>query len=135
QGTGVTPLILLFYNSESPYGLQDGGLHISCNFPGYAVVSTHIEPGLAEHNWLDRSIVLVKLDPSNPEVFYLAKIHNTTQSYWEETHGTITNDGGKIVWATNWNQNVGQDQVFMMQLDMPPNWAQPVSGIGVWNEF
>ncbi|MGC9329261.1 MAG: hypothetical protein ACP5I1_16630 [Candidatus Hinthialibacter sp.] len=48
QGTGVTPLILLFYNSESPYGLQDGGLHISCNFPGYAVVSTHIPPAYCQ---------------------------------------------------------------------------------------
>jgi hypothetical protein len=99
-------------------------VHISCNTSGYCVISTEISLGLAEQNWFDRTITLVKLDRSNPRVFYLAKVYGTTGAYWEETHGTISNDGSKVVWATNWNQNVGQEQVFLMQLDMPAktNW-------------
>jgi hypothetical protein len=117
------PLIRLFYSSGSPIGLNSG-VHISCNTSGYCVISTEISLGLAEQNWFDRTITLVKLDRSNPRVFYLAKVYGTTGAYWEETHGTISNDGSKVVWATNWNQNVGQEQVFLMQLDMPAktNW-------------
>jgi len=121
-GSGCIPLIRLFYDNQSPYGFQSG-VHISCNYPGYAVVSTYIEPALPEQNWLDRSIVLVKLNRVQPRVSYLAKVHNTTQAYWEETHATITNDGKKVVWASNWDQNVGQEQMFLMQLDMPANWS------------
>ncbi len=123
DGTNRTPLIRLFYDSQSSIGLNSG-VHISCNVPGHCVVSTFIEPGLAEQNWLDRTITLVKLDRANPRVFYLAKVYSTTGAYWEETHATITNDGSKVVWASNWNQNVGAEQVFLMQLDMPPNWME-----------
>ena len=134
EGTGTIPLLRLYYDSESPHGFQSG-LHISCNFPGYAVVSTTIEPGLREQNWLDRTIVLLELNKADPKVFYLAKLHNTTQAYWEETHGTITNDGKRIVWADNWGQNVGQEQVFLMQLDMPPGWQRLVTGIAGWESY
>jgi hypothetical protein len=117
-------LMLLFYSSTSPIGLNSG-VHISCNTSGYCVVSTETPQGSAEQNWLDRTITLVKLDRSNPRVFYLAKVYGTTGEYWEETQGTITNDGAKVVWATNWNQNVGQEQVFLMQLDMPAKTTWP----------
>jgi len=119
-GSHCVPVIRLFY-SALPYGLNSG-VHVSCNYPGYAVVSTTIAPGLPDQNWLDRSIVLVKLDRARPRVYYLAKIHNTTDTYWEETHASITNDGRKVVWADNWGLNVGQEQMFLMKLDMPPNW-------------
>jgi len=122
------PLVRLFYASDSPYGFQSG-VHISCNVPGYCVVSTYIEPGLQEQNWLDRTIILITLDRQKPRAFNLTKIYNTTGSYWEETHATITNDGSKVVWASNWNQNVGQEKVFLMQLNMPPNWKQLTTGI------
>lgn len=121
-GTGIVPLIRLYYDNESPYGLQSG-VHISCNFPGYAVVSTHLGPALADRNWLDRTIVLARLNRAQPKVCYLAKIHNTTQDYWEETHAAITNDGQTVVWADNWGLNVGSDQMFLIQLDMPPKWS------------
>jgi hypothetical protein len=121
DNTNRIPLIRLYYESESPSGLNSG-VHISCNVSGYCVVSTNIGPGLKEQNWLDRTITLVKLDRAHPQVFYLAKVYNTTQEYWEETHGTITNDGSKLVWTSNWDQNIGQEKVFLMQLDMPENW-------------
>jgi hypothetical protein len=126
--TQSIPLVRLFYANDSPYGMQSG-VHISCNVPGYCVVSTYIEPGLQEQNWLDRSIILIKLDRQNPQAFYLAKIYNTTGSYWEETHATISNDGSKVVWASNWNQNVGLEHIFLMQLNMPPNWKQLTTGV------
>jgi len=118
EGTNRTPLIRLFYADWSPIGLNSG-VHISCNFPGYCVVSTNIEPSVPEQNWLDRTITLVKLDQTQPRVFYLAKVYNTTGAYWEETHATITNDGSKVVWVSNWGQDVGQEKVFLLQLDMP----------------
>lgn len=125
-GSGTTPLIRLFYDNGSSYGLSSG-IHVSCNYPGYAVVSTYIAPGLQDRNWLDRTVTLVRLDRASPNVYYLAKLHNTTQeeprAYWEETHASITNDGKRIVWADNWGQNLGQEQMFLMQLDMPPNWT------------
>jgi hypothetical protein len=126
--TQSIPLVRLFYANDSPYGMQSG-VHISCNVPGYCVVSTYIEPGLQEQNWLDRSIILIKLDRQNPQAFYLAKIYNTTGSYWEETHATISKDGSKVVWASNWNQNVGLEHIFLMQLNMPPNWKQLTTGV------
>ena len=120
DGTNRTPLIRLFYDSESPTGLSlETGVHISCNFPGYCVVSTYSAPGAVERNWLERTITLVRLDRTNPRVFYLAKVYGTTAAYWEETQAAITNDGSKVVWASNWDQNVGEEQVFLMQLDMP----------------
>ncbi len=122
DGTNRTPLIRLFYVDGSPIGFNCG-VHISCNFEGYCVISTYIEPGVEEQNWLDRTITLVRLDRTDPDVFYLAKVYGTTATYWEGTQATITNDGSKVVWASNWNQNVGEypAQVFLMQLDMP--WA------------
>jgi len=120
-GTNRTRLMRLFYDSESPFGFTSG-VHISCNVPGYCVVSTSTEQGSQEQNWLDRTITLVRLDRTNPQVFYLAKVYGTDGTYWEETHATITNDGSKVVWATNWNQDVGAERVFLMQLDMPSNW-------------
>lgn len=121
DGTNTIPLVRLYYDSESPHGLQSG-VHISCNAPGYCLISTNIEPSLPEQNWLDRCIILVRLDRTSPKGVYLAKIYNTTGNYWEETQATISDDGDKIVWACNWDQNVGQEKVFLMQLDMPPNW-------------
>jgi hypothetical protein len=121
-GTNRTPLLRLFYDSESPLGLNSG-VHISCNYPGYAVVSTYIEPGLPARNWLDRKIVLVKLDRQHPRAFYLAKVYGTRGAYWEETQATISNDGSRIVWATNWNQHVGAERVWCMELTMPEDWS------------
>ncbi len=120
-GSNHVRLVRLFYDSESPIGLRSG-VHISCNYPGYAVVSTYIEPGAAEQNWLDRSIILIELDPAAPRVFYLSKVYGTTGAYWEETQASITTDGRRVVWASNWNRNVGQERAWLMQLDMPTNW-------------
>jgi len=128
NNTNRSPLIRLFYSNESPFGLQSG-VHISCNVPGYCVVSTYIEPGIQEQNWLDRTIIMVRLDSQNPEAYYLAKLYTTVGSYWEETQATISNDGSKVVWASNWGQNVGNEQIFLMQLDMPSNWKELITSI------
>lgn len=116
--SSILPLIRLSYASDDN-GLQ-GGVHISCNCKGYCVVSTYTAPDLPEQNWLDRTIVLARLDRSRPSVWYLAKVHNTTGAYWEETQATISSNGKKVVWASNWGASVGMEQVFVMQLDMPP---------------
>ena len=121
-GTNRTPLVRLFASSESPIGLQSG-VHISCNRPGYCVVPTYIEPGAPEQNWLDRSIVLVHLDGQAPRAYYLAKVYGTTGAYWEETHATITQDGSRVLWATNWSQDVRQEHVWDMELRIPAGWA------------
>ena len=125
QGTGHIPLMRLFYSSDSPDGLNSG-VHISCNAPGYCFISTTIPKGATEQNWLDRSLVLARLDRNHPRVFYLAKLYNTISEeprvYWDETHGSITNDGSMLVWAENWGNHVGEAQIFMMQLIMPSNW-------------
>jgi hypothetical protein len=117
----IIPLVRLFSSDSSPYGLKSG-IHISCNAPGYAVISTFTPPQVEGRNWLDRTITLVRLSRQKPAVFYLAKVHNTTKSYWEETQATITGDGAKVVWASNWGRDVGKDNYFLMQLTMPPNW-------------
>ena len=119
EGTNRIPLIKLNYNSEDPEGLNSG-VHISCNAPGYCVISTTIGPNVPEQNWLDRSMVLVRLD-NDPETFYLAKMYGTTQDYWEETHAAISTDGRTVVWATNWNQHVGTENaknMFEMKLEL-----------------
>jgi hypothetical protein len=121
EGTNRIPLVRLYYNSDSPVGFN-AGVHISCNTPGYCVVSTYLNADNKAKNWLDRAQVLVRLDPKKPRVFYLAKVYNTHQSYWEETHATITGDGSRVVWATNWNRDIGGEKMFLMQLDMPSNW-------------
>ncbi|MBN1492504.1 MAG: thrombospondin type 3 repeat-containing protein [Phycisphaerae bacterium] len=121
-GTNRTPLVRLYYDAGSAYGLHSG-VHISCNHPGWCVVSTYSEPNEPETNWLDRTITLVRLDRANPRVFYLAKVHGTRGAYWEETQATITTDGMRIVWATNWNQNVGQERVWLMEMAMPAGWT------------
>lgn len=117
----IVPLLRLFYADSSPHGLKSG-IHISCNARGCAVISTHTPPQVAAKNWLDRTIILVRLSRQKPEVFYLANVHNTTESYWEGTHATIARDGAKVVWASNWGRDVGKEKCFLMQLDMPPGW-------------
>jgi hypothetical protein len=123
EGTNRVPLLRLYYASDSSIGL-DSGIHISCNTPGYCLVSTHTSPGAPERNWLDRTNVLIRLDPENPNAFYLSKIYNTTEAYWEETQGALTEDGSRIVWACNWNRDPGSEEVFLLQLDMPSNWRE-----------
>lgn len=121
EGTNRIPLVRLYYADDSPHGFS-AGVHISCNTPGYCVVSTHISTDEEDKNWLDRAHIIIKLDPNKPRAFYLAKVYNTYREYWEETHGTITKDGSRIVWASNWNHDVGAEKMFLMQLDMPSNW-------------
>ncbi len=119
-GTNRVPLVRLFY-ADSPLGLRSG-VHISCNFPGYAVVSTYIEPDTPEQNWLDRSIVLVALDRAHPRAYYLAKVYGTRGAYWEETQATITRDGWRVMWATNWGRDIGQERVWDVVLTLPNGW-------------
>lgn len=117
DGTGHIRLVGLFYNNSSPIGFNSG-VHISGNCPGYAVISTYIEPGKPEQNWLDRSIILVRLDRKNPQAWYLAKTHNSTADYWQETHAAITNDGSRVVWSSNWDRE-GQNATFLLELATP----------------
>ncbi|MHC1726228.1 MAG: hypothetical protein AB9866_09510 [Syntrophobacteraceae bacterium] len=120
----IKPIVRLFYDETSPMGLNSG-VHISCNFPGYCLVSTNIPPATAEQNWLDRCNILIRLDRNKARAFYLAKIYNTTGQYWEETHASITSDGKKIVWVDNWGKSFAEPQtpeVTLTQLDMPANW-------------
>jgi hypothetical protein len=124
EGTHHIPLVRLFYRFEdgSPYTLDRyTDVHISCNANGYAVVSTYNNPGIDEKNWLERSIILVKLDSqAPPEVFYLAKTHNTRWDYWQETQATITNDGTSVVWVANFNLPPPPDPpiVYVLRLDL-----------------
>lgn len=119
-GTNRVPLVRLFY-ADSPTGLRSG-VHISCNFPGYAVVSTYSEPDEPEQNWLDRSIILVALDREHPQAYYLAKVYGTRGAYWEETQATITRDGRRVLWATNWGRDIGQERVWDVVLTLPSGW-------------
>ncbi len=124
-GTNRTPLIRLYYASDAN-GLNSG-IHLSCNYPGYCVVSTVLDQGLPAQNWLDRKIVITKLDPAHPRSFYLAHVYGTRGEYWEETQATIANNGSRVVWSTNWNQNVGHipERVYDMQTSLPANWMIP----------
>jgi hypothetical protein len=124
-GSGTTQLIRLYYDSGSPHGFN-GGVHISCNYPGWCVVSTYTEPSAPEQNWLDRSIILVRLDAAKPRAWYLAKVHGSCNAYWEETHASIAADGSKVIWASNWGVNPGQEQVFDLQLNLPAGWPTAI---------
>ena len=129
----IKPLALLYYNSESPISMNSTGIHISCNYPGYALISTYIQPNLADRNWLDRCLILVRLDPNKTRAVYLAKTYNTTQQYWEETHASISNDGSRIVWVDNWGQCFPEPQtpqLTLTQLDMPPHWQNQFAPSG-----
>jgi len=126
-GSGHVPLLRLYYASDSPLGLNSG-VHVSCNAPGYSLISTNISGNTPERNWLDRANVLVRLDAARPRVFMLSKIYNTTESYFEETHGALSRDGSRIVWAANWNRDVGRERMCLLQLDMPANWRGLTGG-------
>jgi len=126
-GSGHVPLLRLFYDSDSPIGFQSG-VHISCNTPGYCLISTHIAKNTSEKSWLDRSNILIRLDTARPRAFILAKTYNTSEAYFEETHGAMSRDGSSIVWAANWNRDVGQERMFLLQLDMPPDWKRLAGG-------
>jgi hypothetical protein len=120
QGTNRTPLVRLNY-ADSPTGLSSG-LHISCNVPGFCVISTYIDADSPERNWLDRKIIVVKLNRARPRAFYLAKIYGSCEAYWEETHAAISSDGSRMVFATNWRQNVGRERVWLMETPVPFAW-------------
>ncbi|MCX5887913.1 MAG: hypothetical protein NTY36_00495 [Deltaproteobacteria bacterium] len=98
DNTKTIRLVRLYYRDTSPVGFRSG-VHISCNYPGYAVISTYTANGVQEQNWLDRTATLARLDRVKPRLFFLAKIYNTTgqygdsRDYWEETHASISRDG------------------------------------------
>lgn len=127
RASRAQPLIQLFYSSDSPHSLS-AGVHISCNTPGYCLISTYNEPGQADKNWLDRTITLVRLDRQRPAIYYLAKVHGVCGAYWEETQATISRDGSRVVWASNWGREPGKEKVFVMQLTMPPDWRRLTGG-------
>ena len=83
---------------------------------------------MIEKNWLDRSNVLVRLDAVGPRVFMLSKIYNTAEAYFEETHGSMSRDGTRIVWAANWNKDIGREKMCLLQLDMPLDWKRLIGG-------
>jgi PKD repeat protein len=122
-GTNRTPLVRLFYSDTDSHGLNSG-VHVSCNTSGWCVVSTYIAPNLTADNWLDRKNILVKLNASNPRAWYLSHIYGVDGSNLdlEQTQAAITVDGTRIVWATNWNQNVGSKKVWDMEIDLPAGW-------------
>ncbi|GMW02105.1 MAG: hypothetical protein AMXMBFR84_32410 [Candidatus Hydrogenedentota bacterium] len=122
-GTGHVPLVRLFYASDSPAGLQSG-VHISCNVAGWCVVSTHMEAGQKEQNWLDRSIILVRLQEKSPSAYYVSKVHGSCNTYWQETHASISADGSRVVWASNWGSNEDVAHVTLMELALPPGWMK-----------
>lgn len=125
--TGHVPLVKLFYASDSPVGLNSG-VHVSCNFPGWAVVSTTTDAGAPEQNWLDRTVLLVRLDRQRPRAFYVAKVYGTRGDYWEETQATISHDGRRILWTTNWNENVGESKVWDVETRLAEGWEAAVLG-------
>jgi hypothetical protein len=86
------------------------------------VVSTYLESQKPDKNWLDRCNILIRLDREKPRVFYLSKVYNTCGAYWEETQATISNDGSRIIWTSNWNKEVGKENSFLLQLNMTKNW-------------
>ncbi|MGE5404148.1 MAG: hypothetical protein ACM3PP_04330 [Candidatus Saccharibacteria bacterium] len=123
--TGRVKLVKLNYASDSPFGFNSD-VHVSCNYPGYALIGTSTEATGKNNNWLDRKIVLVKLYPTDPKTVYLSNLYGTKGSYWEETHASIAYNGSRVVWATNWGQNVGKEKVFMMELKMPSSWTNKI---------
>jgi hypothetical protein len=123
-GTNRTPLVHTYVNWNDPDNSVVSGTHISCNVPGYCVISTDTEVGKEEKNWLDRVNLLVRLDPQKPRAFYLSKIYNTPDTYWEQNLTTISNDGSKVIWATNWNDVDANEEFFLLQLDLPSNWRE-----------
>ncbi|MGE5416960.1 MAG: hypothetical protein ACM3UZ_09385 [Acidobacteriota bacterium] len=125
KNTGRSKIVRLNYDSESPMGFNSD-IHVSCNYPGYALIGTSSEAGSKDKNWLDRKIILVKLDTAHTKAVYLTHLYGTKGSYWEETHASITHDGSRVVWATNWGQNVGKEKVFMMELKMPTKWTSKI---------
>jgi len=121
-----TPVARLYYNwNDRENSLHEStGVHLSCNVPGYCVLSSESGPNAEDRNWLEQSNILIKLDLSKPRAFYLSKSYTVRKSYWESTLSAISNDGSKIVWGSNWYDTVGDEKFFMMQLDMPKNWRE-----------
>lgn len=118
EGTNRTPAVRLYYDNSSPWGLNSG-VHISCNAPGWALVSAYAEPDTAESNWLDRSIVLVRLDRDDPAAYLVGKTHNTTDDFWEETHAAISNDGATVLWSANFGVDPGSLSTYELQTELP----------------
>ena len=121
EGTNIIKLVRLFYADDSPQGMS-AGIHLCCNHAGYCVVSTFLENQKPDKNWLDRCNILIRLDWEKPRAFYLSKVYNTSGAYWEETQATISNDGSKVMWTSNWSKELGKENSFLLQLNMPENW-------------
>ena len=125
EGTGHIPLARLNYSSSSPDSLASSGLHICCNTPGWCLITPHIQPDAPERNWMDRTIILVRLDPEAPKVYALAKLHHDSLEYWEETQGVMTNDGSRVLWISNWGRDPGSNMVSLMEALVPPALLAP----------
>jgi hypothetical protein len=106
-------------------GSSDAALHVSGllkNKPGWALVSWYGSNTPA--TWKDGTISLVELVPSAPRVLRLAHHYsNYNSNYINEPHASISMDGSKVVFASNFGGTVQED--YMIGL---PSWAIPTAG-------
>jgi len=58
----------------------------------------------------------------NPEL----AVRQTLDLMVQRAYAVMSNDGSKVLWASNWGQHVGQERPFLVQLDMPRNWHTAV---------
>lgn len=107
--TGVKTVLFPSYLSGSARAFHFSGRAFAK--PGWVLVSAYANGGGSGLYWMDRKMVLVELK-ANPRVLNIAwhrSKHPTSDSYFHEPHATISRDGTRIAWTSNWGGSALND--------------------------
>lgn len=109
--TGVRTLLFPSYLTGSARAFHFSGRNFGK--PGWVLASAYAEGSETgpAFRWMDRKIFLVELK-ANPRIFNVA-FHRSkspaTEAYFHEPHATISRDGTRVAWTSNWGGSLLQD--------------------------
>lgn len=101
----------------------NGSLHVSgraYNKPGWVAISHYTTS--QNNDWYENEVFLAKLDGSST-IVRLAKHHSDVtviddsgEDYWRQPHATISRDGTRVIWGSNWDNNNRDLDSYMITL-------------------
>jgi len=120
--------VINLYQYWDNVGDNNMGFHPSGNnygTPGWVLIS-HYGANQTADAWTDKSIYMVELK-ENPKIWRIAHTHSiydpsVGKDYWAEAFASITKDGKRVYWGSNWDIPGKEARLEVYRADLPPDW-------------
>lgn len=86
--------------------------------PGWVLVSTYA--GSGTNNWMMNKLFWVELVP-NPRILNVGHHYSQLNGYFTEPHASVSRDGSRVVWSSNWGTTSSEDIDAYMYI-LKPEW-------------